>query len=168
MPSSGGNFIGAIYCICAVFYISPGMESISTASRPLPHPTPPLCSGHFITLDSDWGDYQNDEVAPDTTPQRGTQGVLLSPVLDQEDWSCLRLVYQITGSGTLQVQQRREGKSFDRSLWSSRTPSDSWVIASIDLQNNTESYRVTQTSRFTHTHTHTHSITQRGNRRAPV
>ncbi|KAF3848793.1 hypothetical protein F7725_015290 [Dissostichus mawsoni] len=69
-------------------------------------------------------------------------GVLLSPALEQGEWSCLRLVYQISGSGSLEVLQRTEGKSFDRPLWSSQAPSDSWVISSMDLQNTTEPYTV--------------------------
>lgn len=90
-------------------------------------------------------DYEEGETRPDARPQRENRGILVSPVLDQEDWSCLRLVYQITGSGSLEVRQRREGKSFDRPLWSSQSPSDSWIIASMDLQNTTEPYRVNKT-----------------------
>lgn len=78
----------------------------------------------------------------ETGSQREITGVLLSPALGQAEWSCLRLVYQITGSGILEVSQRMEGKSFDRPLWSSQEPSDSWVISSMDLQGNTEPYRV--------------------------
>lgn len=85
---------------------------------------------------------QEDDASPDAGPQRDTRGVLLSPALDQEEWSCLRLVYQITGSGSLGVLRRSRGKSFDRPLWSSRTPSDSWIISSVDLQNTSEPYRV--------------------------
>ncbi|XP_067114255.1 MAM domain-containing protein 2-like [Osmerus mordax] len=72
----------------------------------------------------------------------GSRAVLLSPVMGLEVWSCLRLVYQVSGSGSLQVQQRLEGQSFDRPLWNSHTPSDSWVIASVDLHNTTEDWRV--------------------------
>ncbi|KAK6316020.1 hypothetical protein J4Q44_G00135440 [Coregonus suidteri] len=42
----------------------------------------------------------------------------------------------------LQVQQCREGESFNRALWSTQTASDSWLISSIDLQNSTEPYRI--------------------------
>ncbi|XP_078144605.1 MAM domain-containing protein 2-like [Centroberyx gerrardi] len=98
--------------------------------------------GRFVNVDAALDDYEEDDLRPDARPQRENRGILLSPVLDQEDWGCLRLVYQITGSGSLEVQQRKEGKSFDRPLWSSQTPSDSWVIASMDLQNTTEPYRV--------------------------
>lgn len=69
-------------------------------------------------------------------------GTLVSPVLEYSEWSCLRLVYQIIGSGSLEVLQRTEGKSFDKPLWSGQTPSDSWVISSMDLQKNTEPYKV--------------------------
>lgn len=87
-------------------------------------------------------DEQDAEIGSDNSPQREIRGVLLSPALEQGEWSCLRLVYQIIGSGSLEVLQRTEGKSFDRPLWSSQSPSDSWVISSMDLQNNTEPYRV--------------------------
>uniref|UniRef100_A0A665TSY9 MAM domain containing 2 n=2 Tax=Echeneis naucrates TaxID=173247 RepID=A0A665TSY9_ECHNA len=85
---------------------------------------------------------QDDGNSAADTPQREITGVLLSPALEQGEWSCLRLVYQIIGSGSLEVLQRMEGRSFDRPLWSSQAPSDSWVISSMDLQNNTEPYRV--------------------------
>ncbi|XP_029921259.1 MAM domain-containing protein 2-like isoform X1 [Myripristis murdjan] len=98
--------------------------------------------GRFVIVDAVLDDYEEGETRPDARPQRENRGILLSPVLDQEEWSCLRLVYQITGSGSLEVRQRREGKSFDRPLWSSQSPSDSWIIASMDLQNTTEPYRV--------------------------
>lgn len=90
--------------------------------------------GHFVAVDAAPG--------VDAVPQRETTGILLSPALEQGEWSCLRLVYQITGSGSLTVLQRVEGKSFDKPLWSNQEPSDSWVISSMDLQNNTEPYRV--------------------------
>uniref|UniRef100_A0A8C5GE46 MAM domain-containing protein 2-like n=1 Tax=Gouania willdenowi TaxID=441366 RepID=A0A8C5GE46_GOUWI len=83
---------------------------------------------------------QHDDAA--SKPGREVPGILLSPPLDHNDWSCLRLVYQITGSGSLEVLQRFNGKSIDRPLWSSQTPSDSWVISSMDLQNHTESSMV--------------------------
>ncbi|XP_070706664.1 MAM domain-containing protein 2-like [Pempheris klunzingeri] len=96
--------------------------------------------GRFVAVDAAIN--QDDEIGADAGPQREITGVLLSPTLEQDEWSCLRLVYQITGSGSLEVLQRMEGKSFDRPLWSSQAPSDSWVISSMDLQNNTEPYRV--------------------------
>lgn len=98
--------------------------------------------GRFVAVEAATSDEQDDEIGADNGPQREITGVLLSPALEQGEWSCLRLVYQIIGSGSLEVLQRTEGKSFDRPLWSSQTPSDSWVISSMDLQNNTEPYRV--------------------------
>ncbi|XP_044190494.1 MAM domain-containing protein 2-like [Thunnus albacares] len=98
--------------------------------------------GRYVAVDAVMSNDQDDEIGADTEMQRETTGVLLSPALEQGEWSCLRLVYQITGSGSLEVLQRTEGKSFDRPLWSSQEPSDSWVISSMDLQNNTEPYRV--------------------------
>ncbi|XP_042365064.1 MAM domain-containing protein 2-like [Plectropomus leopardus] len=98
--------------------------------------------GRFVAVEVAMSDDQDDEISTDTGTQREITGVLLSPALEQGDWSCLRLVYQIIGSGSLEVLQRTEGKSFDKPLWSSQTPSDSWVISSMDLQNNTEPYRV--------------------------
>ncbi|CAM9330591.1 unnamed protein product, partial [Lampetra planeri] len=92
--------------------------------------------GHFIAVDADVNSDQSDG------PQREAPGILLSPPLEQGEWSCLRLVYQITGSGSLEVLQRTEGKSFDRPLWGSQVPSDSWVISSMDLQNSSEPYRI--------------------------
>ncbi|KAJ3605003.1 hypothetical protein NHX12_027054 [Muraenolepis orangiensis] len=88
---------------------------------------------------------EEDGAKADLAAQRGEagpRGLLLSPVLDQEEWSCLRLVYQISGAGGLEVQLRSEGKGFDRPLWSSQTPSDSWAISSMDLPNTTEHYRI--------------------------
>ncbi|CAJ1070841.1 MAM domain-containing protein 2-like isoform X1 [Xyrichtys novacula] len=98
--------------------------------------------GRFVAVDAAIPEDQDDEKSADTGPQKETIGILLSPALEQGEWSCLRLVYQISGSGSLTVLQRTEGKSFDKPLWSSQEPSDSWVISSMDLQNNTEPYRV--------------------------
>ncbi|XP_046872022.1 MAM domain-containing protein 2a isoform X1 [Hypomesus transpacificus] len=75
------------------------------------------------------------------------KAVLVSPVLDQLDWSCLRLVYQITGAGSLQLHQRPEGDNFDYALWSARKPSDSWLIASIDLKNSSTAYQILMEAR---------------------
>lgn len=94
--------------------------------------------GSFITVESEEVK-EGDEERPEGS---GRTAVLLSPVLELEYWSCLRLVYQISGSGSLQVQQRQEGQSFDRPLWSTQTSSDSWAIASMDLHNSTEAYRI--------------------------
>lgn len=106
------------------------------------NPTYLFVSGRFVAVDAVMNDDQDDEVGADTGPQREITGLLLSPALEYGEWSCLRLVYQIIGSGSLEVLQRTEGKSFDRPLWSSQAPSDSWVISSMDLQNNTEPYKV--------------------------
>lgn len=95
-----------------------------------------------MAVDAAVTDDQDTEIGADVERQREITGVLLSPALEQGEWSCLRLVYQITGSGSLEVLQRMEGKSFDKPLWSSQEPSDSWVISSMDLQNTTEPYRV--------------------------
>lgn len=95
-----------------------------------------------MAVDAAVTDDQDTEIGADAERQREIIGVLLSPALEQGEWSCLRLVYQITGSGSLEVLQRMEGKSFDKPLWSSQEPSDSWVISSMDLQNTTEPYRV--------------------------
>lgn len=98
--------------------------------------------GRFVSVEAAVSDDQEDQIGADSGPQRETSGVLLSPALEQGEWSCLRLVYQISGSGSLEVLQSTEGKSFDRPLWSSQAPSDSWVISSMDLQNTTEPYTV--------------------------
>lgn len=88
-----------------------------------------LHSGHFITVDER---VQEDQ----------GKAVLLGPDVDQQDWSCFRMVYQVTGSASLQVQKRTDGESFDQVLWTTQSPSDSWLIASIDLQNSSETYKV--------------------------
>ena len=86
--------------------------------------------------------HEDEKSSEGPVSQQEITGTLVSPVLEYSEWSCLRLVYQIIGSGRLEVLQRNEGNSFDKPLWSGRTPSDSWVISSMDLQNNTEPYRV--------------------------
>lgn len=88
-------------------------------------------TGHFLTVDG--------------SPQGGQEkekAVLVGPEVEQQDWNCLRMVYQLTGSATLQLQRRLEGESFDHMLWSAHSPSDSWLVASIDLQNSTEPYKI--------------------------
>lgn len=98
--------------------------------------------GHFLAVDAAMNEEQDDSTGSGTGPKRAIAGILLSPVLEHEDWSCLRLVYQITESGSVEVLQRTKGKSFDKPLWSSQAPSDSWVISSMDLPNSTEPFRV--------------------------
>ncbi|XP_060893496.1 MAM domain-containing protein 2a isoform X1 [Labrus mixtus] len=85
--------------------------------------------GHLISVDSAF--LQDQE-----------QAVLVSPVLDQQDWSCVRLVYQITGQGSLQVHLRPDSDNFDYLLWSSSVASDSWLISSVDLPNTTEPLQI--------------------------
>uniref|UniRef100_A0A8C3UUD7 MAM domain containing 2 n=1 Tax=Catharus ustulatus TaxID=91951 RepID=A0A8C3UUD7_CATUS len=90
--------------------------------------------GHYISVD---------------TSYEGEKAVLSSPDLYSEEWSCVRLIYQIaTTSDTspdptrLNLYLRQEGESFDRLLWSAKEPSDSWLIASLDLTNSTKKYKL--------------------------
>lgn len=82
------------------------------------------------------------------TSYEGEKAVLSSPDLYSEEWSCVRLIYQIATSDTspdparLNLYLRQEGESFDRLLWSAKEPSDSWLIASLDLTNSTKKYKV--------------------------
>lgn len=80
--------------------------------------------------------------------KEGEKALLLSSDLQAEEWSCLRLVYQITmSSGSrsdpsrLNLYVRFEDESFDRMLWSTNEPSDSWLIASLDLQNSSKKFK---------------------------
>lgn len=84
---------------------------------------------HFITLDA-------------SSQGGGDKAVLLGPDVELQDWSCLRLIYQITAGGWLQVLTRSEGESFDRTLWSAKGPSDHWLITTVDLQKSTEPHKV--------------------------
>ncbi|XP_061837016.1 MAM domain-containing protein 2a [Nerophis lumbriciformis] len=83
--------------------------------------------GHLITVESLGG---------------GQKAVLVSPLLDQHHWTCVRMVYQILGQGSLQLHLRPQGAHFDSTLWSSNQSSDSWLIASVDLPNNTVHYQI--------------------------
>ncbi|XP_051806645.1 MAM domain-containing protein 2a [Acanthochromis polyacanthus] len=85
--------------------------------------------GHLITVDSIYLEDQE-------------QAILVSPVLDQRDWSCVRLVYQITGRGSLQLHLRPDSDNFDYRLWTANKSSDSWLIASVDLPNTTIPYQI--------------------------
>ncbi|KAK5870553.1 hypothetical protein PBY51_003492 [Eleginops maclovinus] len=85
--------------------------------------------GHVITLDS-------------ALLKEQQQAVLVSPVLDHQEWSCVRLVYQITGRGSLQLFLRPDGDNFDYRMWTANQASDSWLIASVDLPNTTTPYQV--------------------------
>eukprot|EP00064_Thunnus_orientalis_P006905 superscaffoldBa00000742_g6924 len=85
--------------------------------------------GHLITVDSAFL-YDQE------------QAVLVSPVLDQQEWSCVRLVYQIAGQGSLQLHLRPDSDNFDYRLWTANKASDSWLIASVDLANTTTPYQI--------------------------
>ncbi|XP_008282564.1 MAM domain-containing protein 2a [Stegastes partitus] len=85
--------------------------------------------GHLITVDSAYLEDQE-------------QAILVSPTLDQRDWSCVRLVYQITGKGSLQLHLRPDSDNFDYRLWTANKASDSWLIASVDLPNTTIPYQI--------------------------
>uniref|UniRef100_A0A1A8R341 MAM domain containing 2b n=1 Tax=Nothobranchius rachovii TaxID=451742 RepID=A0A1A8R341_9TELE len=98
--------------------------------------------GHFVAMETAVNDDLEGGSGSGIEPAREVTGILVSPSLEHDEWSCLRLVYQITDSGHLEVLQRSEGRSFDQPLWSSQAPSDSWVVASMDLQNSTEPFRI--------------------------
>uniref|UniRef100_A0A3P9IGI6 MAM domain containing 2 n=1 Tax=Oryzias latipes TaxID=8090 RepID=A0A3P9IGI6_ORYLA len=103
--------------------------------------------GHFVAVEAESSaslDLGSGQGAEPTTEIMGT---LISPVLEQEEWSCLRLVYQITESGSLEVLRRSAGDGLDKPLWSSQTPSESWVISSVDLPHTTEPYRLVMEGR---------------------
>lgn len=96
-----------------------------------------LFPGHYISVD---------------TSYEGEKAVLSSPELYSEEWSCVRLIYQIATTSEpspdparLNLYLRQEGESFDRLLWSAKEPSDSWLIASLDLMNSTKKYKVSPT-----------------------
>ncbi|XP_038660021.1 MAM domain-containing protein 2a isoform X1 [Scyliorhinus canicula] len=74
----------------------------------------------------------------------GKVGLLTSPQLRGLGESCVRLVYQITGTdaGRLNMYFRPEGNSFDFLLWSANQPSDSWKIASIGVSNITDRSKI--------------------------
>ncbi|XP_051541508.1 MAM domain-containing protein 2 [Myxocyprinus asiaticus] len=86
-------------------------------------------TGHFITVDVQVQEEQG-------------KAVLLGPDVEAQDWSCFRMVYQVIGSTSLQVRKRTDGESFDHVLWTTQSPSDSWLIASIDLQNSTKPFQI--------------------------
>ncbi|XP_068409531.1 MAM domain-containing protein 2 isoform X3 [Eschrichtius robustus] len=92
--------------------------------------------GHYIYVDTSFA-------------KQGEKAVLLSSDLQAEEWSCLRLVYQITTSlgspsepSRLNLYVRFDDESFDRLLWSAKEPSDSWLIASLDLQNSSKKFKI--------------------------
>lgn len=95
--------------------------------------------GHYISVDTSQG-------------TNGDTAVLLSPDLHSEEWSCIRLIYQIATSSelpvdptTLNLYLRVEGEGFDSLLWTTTEPSESWLIASLDVRNSTNKYKVSVT-----------------------
>lgn len=81
--------------------------------------------------------------------KQGEKAVLVSSDLQAEEWSCLRLVYQITTSSgsasdpsRLNLYVRFKDENLDRLLWTAKEPSDSWLIASLDLQNSSKKFKV--------------------------
>ncbi|XP_071755596.1 MAM domain-containing protein 2a [Centroberyx gerrardi] len=99
------------------------------------------------TSDPEYGTWTMNEegrlITVDTAFLYGQErAVLVSPVLDQLEWSCLRLVYQITGAGSLQLHLRPDSDNFDYQLWTANQVSDSWLIASVDLPNTTIPYQL--------------------------
>uniref|UniRef100_A0A7N6A679 MAM domain-containing protein n=1 Tax=Anabas testudineus TaxID=64144 RepID=A0A7N6A679_ANATE len=89
-----------------------------------------IVTGHLISVDSAFLLHGQE------------QAVLVSPVVDQHDWSCVRLVYQITGRGSLHLHLRPDSDNFDYRLWTASKASDSWLIASVDLPNTTVPYQI--------------------------
>ncbi|XP_004713882.1 MAM domain-containing protein 2 [Echinops telfairi] len=92
--------------------------------------------GHYIYIDTSFAKQEE-------------KAVLLSSDLQAEEWSCLRLIYQITTSADsradpsrLNLYVRFEEKSFDHLLWSTKEASESWLIASLDLQNNPKKFKI--------------------------
>lgn len=93
-------------------------------------------SGHYISVDSSQG-------------TNGDTAVLLSPEQHFDEWSCIRLIYQISTASelpidptTLNLYLRVEGESFDHLLWTTSEPSESWLIASMDVRNSRNKYKV--------------------------
>ncbi|CAH2294096.1 MAM domain-containing 2 isoform X1 [Pelobates cultripes] len=91
--------------------------------------------GHYISVDTLYG-------------TSGQKAVLVSPDLQPDEWSCLKLVYQIAGSESsvnpskLNVFIQPDGESFDYLLWTAEEQSDSWLISSIDLRNTSRKYKI--------------------------
>ncbi|KAF7250438.1 MAM domain-containing protein 2 [Varanus komodoensis] len=93
-------------------------------------------AGHYISVDTSQGTH-------------GDTAALLSPELYSEEWSCIRLIYQIAAISeppinptALNLYLRIEGESFDQLLWTSTEYSESWLIASLDIRNSTNKYRI--------------------------
>ncbi|XP_056888182.1 MAM domain-containing protein 2a isoform X2 [Takifugu flavidus] len=124
---------------------------LSGLSRAQPLLLPGSCNFELgtcgYTSDPDYGNWSMNEeghlISIDSASLRGQeQAVLLSPSLDHQDWSCVRLVYQITGRGSLQLHLRPDSDNFDYRLWKAHKASDSWLIASVDLPNSTARYQI--------------------------
>ncbi|KAJ7993737.1 hypothetical protein DPEC_G00257790 [Dallia pectoralis] len=82
-------------------------------------------------------------ITADSSSMDGKEkAVLVSPVLEILEWSCLKIIYQITGAGSLQVHQRQDGDNFDRAMWSADKPSESWLIGSVDFRNTSNRFRL--------------------------
>ncbi|XP_062398866.1 MAM domain-containing protein 2a [Sardina pilchardus] len=120
-------------------------------AQQLPLLLPGSCSFEFSTC----GYTSDPNYAPWTVNEEGRfiaadsslmgskdKAVLQSPELELLDWSCLRMVYQITGKGSLQLHLRPDGENFDYTLWTSEKTSDSWLIASVDLRNMSKPYQL--------------------------
>lgn len=104
--------------------------------RLIPGLSSSLFPGHYVYVDTSFA-------------KQGEKAVLLSSDLQAEEWSCLRLVYQITAApgspshpSQLNLYVRFEDESFDRLLWSAKEPSDSWLIASLDLPSSSKKFKV--------------------------
>uniref|UniRef100_A0A8D0GRG3 MAM domain containing 2 n=1 Tax=Sphenodon punctatus TaxID=8508 RepID=A0A8D0GRG3_SPHPU len=92
--------------------------------------------GHYISVDTSLG-------------SQGEKAALSSPELYSEDWSCIRLIYQIAtvsesspDTTRLNLYLRLEGESLDHLLWTAKESSDSWLITSLDLKNSTKKYKI--------------------------
>uniref|UniRef100_A0A665URR7 MAM domain-containing protein n=1 Tax=Echeneis naucrates TaxID=173247 RepID=A0A665URR7_ECHNA len=114
-------------CLVAIAILPQARESVENPHNlTLLHFVP---TGHLIMVDS-------------AIMQDQERAVLVSPVLDQQDWSCVRLVYQITGRGCLHLHLRPHSDNFDYQIWTADNASDSWLIASVDLANSTIPYQI--------------------------
>uniref|UniRef100_A0A4W4FGJ7 MAM domain-containing protein n=1 Tax=Electrophorus electricus TaxID=8005 RepID=A0A4W4FGJ7_ELEEL len=106
-----------------------------------------MCFGHLVPVSTCYN-YRRFITVEAIKDGQQEKAVLLGPEMEQQAWSCFRLVYQLIGSASLQVQRRVEKDSFDHVLWSSSSPSDSWLMVSIDLQNYSDPYKVTCEENF--------------------
>lgn len=140
-PHVQATFSGPTKCICRQYLPSDLLDhscvfSWVVSRRLTSSLCPFLLPGHYIYVDTSFA-------------KQGEKAVLLSSDVQTEEWSCLRLVYQITTSSgspsepsRLNLYVRFDDESFDRLLWSAKEPSDSWLIASLDLQNSSKKFKV--------------------------